>query len=315
MQDDGPGTDVVCPNGHLFTIEGGSGPPMDADEDADGYESPQRPGGNPAVVVLSDGARLILADGTVCRIEVRDHKSGDRVPCINASEGVYGYNGDGTRVEVSLPTDDEATDHPLVRAALGKLGFLEPAGADPDLDWEYAGVTSFVNGTEHPEHEPGGLVVTHVNAYQIHQAPSLVDGPVHRLVQLTEDRLVGPASGGLPDFGAHNWHGFERVGLVTDYKDAGVLGAVMAEPEWPDDEPGPEWYWVEVGEAAVDRAWDRDDGDHSPVDLNVYVDAEEGSQEQLERAEGIRAWLDNHQWVDRVTNCAETRAETEEDDA
>lgn len=86
------------------------------------YESPQDPTGCDAVVVLSDGIRLILADGTVARVAVRNHEADRELACVAPSEGLYGFTDEGPRVEIGLPTDDDAANHSAVREALEKLG-------------------------------------------------------------------------------------------------------------------------------------------------------------------------------------------------
>jgi len=89
------------------------------------------PAGCPAVVILSDGARLILADGTVARIEIRD-RDGAKLPCVSPSNGVYRWADDGTRVEVALPTDSDARNHPRVAEALTQLDVDSPREAEDE---------------------------------------------------------------------------------------------------------------------------------------------------------------------------------------
>ena len=92
---------------------------------SDAYSPPEDPDGCQAVVVLSDGARLILADGTVCRVAVQNDETNDELVCVAPSEGLYGSADEGPRVEVTLPTDDEAAEHPAVREQLKELGLWD----------------------------------------------------------------------------------------------------------------------------------------------------------------------------------------------
>ena len=85
------------------------------------HESPQDLRGCQAVVALSDGARLVLADGTVARVTINSADTGEPYTCVAPGEGVYA-DSDGNRVQIGLPTDDEAAKHPAVREALEKHG-------------------------------------------------------------------------------------------------------------------------------------------------------------------------------------------------
>jgi len=85
------------------------------------HESPQDPRGCQAVAVLSDGARLLLADGTVAGVNINNADTGEPYACVAPGEGVYA-DSNGNRVRIGLPTDDEAAEHPAVRDALEELG-------------------------------------------------------------------------------------------------------------------------------------------------------------------------------------------------
>lgn len=111
--------------------------------------------------------------------------------------------------------------------------------------WEYVDITSFeVAGT-------GPLDVAAAHAVQVH-------GGEFREVQLAEgDRVADP----LLDLSAEELARFERVGVVTDYRDGGAdgapaaggeVGVVLAEPY--EDEPV-RWFvephdrWTGAGDA------------------------------------------------------------------
>jgi len=91
------------------------------------YESPERPTGNPAVVTLSDGPVLVLADGTVCRPRISEYPDGDELPCVAPGEGIYGFADEGPQVEFGLPTDDGIAEHPQVMESLRAFGMLPPS--------------------------------------------------------------------------------------------------------------------------------------------------------------------------------------------
>jgi len=91
------------------------------------HESPQDPRGCQAVIVLSDGARLILADGTVAGVNINNADTGEPYACVAPGEGVYA-DSDDNRVRIGLPTDDEAAEHPAVREALEELGVHSGGG-------------------------------------------------------------------------------------------------------------------------------------------------------------------------------------------
>lgn len=93
------------------------------------YESPRRPEGCRAVIVLSDGARVILGDGTVSRLVLRD-EDGEEIPCVAPSEGIYGDPAGGGRFRIDIETDDEAAAHPEVRDTLEDLGFWDGGGGE-----------------------------------------------------------------------------------------------------------------------------------------------------------------------------------------
>jgi len=121
------------------------------------------PTGCPAVVVLSDGARLILADGSVCRVSVRNHEAGRELACVAPSEGLYGFADEGPRVEIGLPTDEGAAHHPEVASAAEELGVgcgaIDPASmSDGALDQALETAESAVGSIEHVDGLVPGLV-------------------------------------------------------------------------------------------------------------------------------------------------------------
>jgi hypothetical protein len=85
------------------------------------------PEGCRAVVPLSDGLRLILADGTVAHLTVTTDDGDELIEVTQTPEGggVFGGIDHEPRVEVDIITDHEAVDHPRIREALEDLEFWD----------------------------------------------------------------------------------------------------------------------------------------------------------------------------------------------
>lgn len=98
-------------------------------EDDSYSQPPLEPGGCRAVVPLSDGTRLLLADGSVVRVRLEEAETGAELPATATGGGrtVYGWPGDdhASSVTLDLIRDDEAAQHEMVRESLEALGFWD----------------------------------------------------------------------------------------------------------------------------------------------------------------------------------------------
>lgn len=140
-------------------------------------------------------------------------------------------------------------------------------------DWGYLGITSFKTVA----YAPNELGIGSVRAVQEHRTESS-----HRAVYLTEEGRVCPEEGGIPVFDEHDWHDFEKVGVVSNYIDgAEVVGTVYAMPE------GDCWYWVPFDEDT--RAGDVGDGDGFLPDSRRVEEPPDG---QPDRGAELIGWID-----------------------
>ncbi|AHG00906.1 hypothetical protein HALLA_12030 [Halostagnicola larsenii XH-48] len=101
---------------------------------SDDYTNPHDPEGCRAVIPLSDGIRIILADGTVAHLQVTTD-DGDELTEITghpSGGGVFGGIDHDTRVEIGIISDHEAAQHPMVQEALEDLGFWGEVEDDKD---------------------------------------------------------------------------------------------------------------------------------------------------------------------------------------